>query len=104
VTGGALVPIKLHWYFLDFIWGKGQWRLAKKAKNDTFKLYVNDCHGVRTLLQRLDTHDRKSVPPEYGLHPLARCGPSPGNAEAGRRMGRPTRDRKAESAGSMVSS
>jgi hypothetical protein len=56
VTGGTLVPVKLHWYLLDFIWDKGQWRPTKKVDNDTFTLSVNDCHRVHTLLQQLNTY------------------------------------------------
>jgi hypothetical protein len=48
----ALVSSRLHL-------GKGQWRLADKADQDEFALYVTDCNGVRQLLQRLDTHEAK---------------------------------------------
>jgi len=61
VTGGAIVPYKSHWYLLDFIWENGQWRLALKADNDAFALYVNDCDGARQMLERLDPHEAKET-------------------------------------------
>jgi hypothetical protein len=35
--------------------------LATKADNNAYELYVNDCNGVRQLLERLDPHKAKAT-------------------------------------------
>jgi hypothetical protein len=44
----------------DFIWEKGDWKDCCKADN-AYELYVNDCNGVRQLLERLTSQSRVTL-------------------------------------------
>ncbi len=48
-TGGALVPKKSHWYFVDFLWTGTDWRYKK----------AHECPGVLTVV---DTNGLDIVP------------------------------------------
>jgi hypothetical protein len=49
-TGGAIVPEKLHWYFVTYRWQNGRWHYARKTE-DAFDLTVLNEHGQRQTLQ-----------------------------------------------------
>jgi hypothetical protein len=52
-TGGAIVPEKSHWYLIDFVWDKGNWRYKKIAESAA-DIHIRDCTGTVKILERLE--------------------------------------------------
>ena len=50
-TGGALDPIKTHWFLIDFTWKNGQW--AYKQMDPTLTLNMLNSEGRRVTIKQL---------------------------------------------------
>lgn len=54
-TGGAIVPEKSHWYFVDFKWNNGI-PIYKSVTETSRQLMVLDANGVSQQLRQLEPH------------------------------------------------
>jgi hypothetical protein len=55
-TGGAIVPKKSHWYLIDFVWDKGNWRYMK-IEESAADIQICDCTGAVKILESLEMDD-----------------------------------------------
>ena len=57
-TGGAIVPAKSHWYFVDFQWRKGKWSYSCFDPSRTLK--VKNEQGHEVTVQQVPVQDTES--------------------------------------------
>ena len=50
-TGGALDPLKTHWFLIDFTWEKGQWKYKQMDPSQT--LHMRNSEGRRVNIKQL---------------------------------------------------
>ena len=59
-TGGALAPVKSHWYLIDFVWEEGKWRFARKDEQAA-EILIRDSSGRKVPIDRLEVSEAKTT-------------------------------------------
>jgi hypothetical protein len=57
-TGGALAPLKSHWYLIDFRWDAGGWQYVP-LQASRFPISIRDGQGVRQELEQVDCSEAR---------------------------------------------